>query len=147
MFYTLSIHETKRKGKFKPTFTFINKNMVNKWQRILFISFPLFPNFSLRQLTTNFETCLLSPENSLFVLKVCLLSSEMFEWFKSSGRSYWNLVKGRFSLLWKLGLCDMLPSEMWLLTKDPSKFNSFRRYFNQNYWSKLLNKLIINFTK
>ena len=36
------------------TFIFINKNIVNKWWRMLFISFPFFPTFSLWQMTTNF---------------------------------------------------------------------------------------------
>ena len=31
--------------------------------------------------------------------------------------------------------------------KGPPKFNSFRRYFNQIYWDKLLNKLIITVEK
>ena len=31
--------------------------------------------------------------------------------------------------------------------KDPQKFNSFRRYFNQIYRDKLLNKLIITVEK
>ena len=31
--------------------------------------------------------------------------------------------------------------------KGPPKFNSFRRYFNQIYWDKLLNKFIITVKK
>ena len=41
----------------------------------LYHFFPLFHYSS----GLNFETCLLSPEDSLFVLKVCLLSSEIFK--------------------------------------------------------------------
>ena len=52
---------------------------------MLFISFPLFPIFSLRQLTTKFERCLLCPENSLFALKLCLLSLECSNHFNEVG--------------------------------------------------------------
>ena len=105
------------------------------------ISFPLFLTFSSRQLTTNFESYLISPENNLFALNVCLLSSRMFKWFYSNGRSYWNLVKGCFSLP-----CCCNDKDVTTY-KDPPKFNSFRRYFNQIHWGKLLNKLIISLAK
>ena len=36
-------------------------------------------HFLLRQLTNNFERCLRHQEHGLFTLKVCLLSSGMFE--------------------------------------------------------------------
>ena len=73
MFYTFNLHQIKKKYKFKPIFTFIIKHNANR----MFVSFLPFPTFLLQQHITNFE----SPEHSLFALKVCLLSSGMFEQF------------------------------------------------------------------
>ena len=71
---------------------------------MLFIPFPLFPIFSLRQLTTNFERCLLCPE------KVVLACFEDFACVP-----YCRNDK------------DMTTHE------DPPKSNYFRTYFNQIY--------------
>ena len=97
--------------------------------------FPTFPHFFVTAaLTTSFERCFLSPENSLFALKLCLLSSGMFEWFKSSGRSTRIrkiVVLACFEDFACLPCCrddkDVTTYE------GPQKFNSFRTYFNQVY--------------
>ena len=73
----------------------------------------------------------------------------MFEWLKSSGQSYWNLLKGCFSFIWRLFACVPCCRN----DKDATsyegyqKYNSFRRYFNEIYREKLSNKLIITSAK
>ena len=145
MFYTLISHEIKRKCKFKLTFIFINKNIVDRWQRMLFISFPLFrysrwpPIFK--------PSCW--PHNAVWShwkIFYCLLGcSNAFNQVGHHTGICQKVVLALFDDFAYVAYCcndkDMTSYEGY------QKSNSFRRYFNQIYWEKLSNKLIITSAK
>ena len=141
MFYKLNLHEAKRKCTYLPLS--LGLEMDDK-ECCLFLSpFPL-PIFVMAA-DYQFWKVPATPRTWSVHAKVCLLSSGMFEWFSPYGWSYWNFVLACFEDFACVPCCrndnDVTSYE------GPQKLNSFGRYFNQIYWDKLLNKLIITVEK